>query len=95
VQMLDRILIEQKVKLPLVWRFNSLGAIKQALMSGIGVSVLPEISVKSELSTGSLAGLPWHEKGIVANLLMIWKRDKWIPPVLQAFMDMVREGLAA
>ncbi len=94
VQMLDRILTEQKVKLPLVWRFNSLAAIKQVVTSGMGVAVLPEISVKSELAAGSLAVLPWQEKGIAANLLMIWQKNKWLPPVLQAFMEMVREDLA-
>ncbi|HEX2994655.1 MAG TPA: LysR family transcriptional regulator [Anaerolineales bacterium] len=93
VQMLDRILLEQKVKLSLVWRFNSIGAIKQVLASGIGVSILPEVAVQSELANGSLAVLPWHEGGITANLLMIWQKNKWQPPVLQAFMEMAREGL--
>jgi DNA-binding transcriptional LysR family regulator len=95
VQMLDRILIEQKVKLSPVWRFNSIGAIKQAVLSGIGVTILPEVAVKSELSDGSLVALPWREGGITANLLMIWQKNKWLPPVLQAFMEMVREDLAA
>ncbi|HMB24787.1 MAG TPA: LysR family transcriptional regulator [Anaerolineales bacterium] len=93
VQMLDRILLEQKVKLSLVWRFNSIGAIKQVLASGIGVSILPEVAVQSELANGSLAILPWREGGITANLLMIWQKNKWQPPVLQAFMEMAREGL--
>ncbi len=95
VQMLDRILTERKIHLPQVWRFNSIEAIKQAVMSGIGVAILPEIAVRREVKAGSLAGLPWQEKKVAANLIMIWQRNKWLPPLLRAFMEMVREDLAA
>jgi DNA-binding transcriptional LysR family regulator len=94
VQMLERVLTEQKVRLPLVWRINSLTAIKQIVMNGTGVSVLPEIAVQNEVTDGSLAILPWQESGLItANLLMIWQKNKWLPPVLQAFMHMIREEL--
>jgi DNA-binding transcriptional LysR family regulator len=89
--MLDRILTEQKIHLPQVWRFNSIEAIKQAVMRGIGVAVLPEIAVHRELTEGSLAAIPWNEKKIAAKLLMIWQKNKWLPPLLRAFMEMVRE----
>jgi len=94
VQMLERVLTEQKLKLPLVWRFNSIAAIKQALLSGTGFSVLPEIAVQNEVEQGSLVILPWKEKALItANLLMIWREDKWQSPALRAFMEMVREDL--
>ncbi len=95
VQMLDRILTERKIHLPQVWRFNSIEAIKQAVKAGIGVAVLPEIALQRELADGSLTVLPWHEKKIAASLLMIWQKNKWQPPILRAFMEMVREDLAA
>lgn len=94
VRMLERVLAEQKVELSLVWRFNSIAAIKQVLMSGIGVSVLPEIAVRSEVASGALSVLPWRDGLTAANLLMIWQKNKWLPPILQAFMQMIREDLA-
>jgi DNA-binding transcriptional LysR family regulator len=94
VRMLERVLVEQKVELPLVWRFNSIAAIKQVVMNGMGVSVLPEIVVKSEIAAGTLAALPWRDGPMTANLLMIWQKNKWLPPILQAFMEMIREDLA-
>lgn len=93
-RMLDRILTERKVQLPLIWRFNSLAAIKQVVKSGMGVAVLPKVSVQSELADGSLAVLPWREKGIDSKLLMIWQKNKWLPPILAAFMGMIRDELA-
>ena len=94
MQMLDRVLTEQKVRLAQVWRINSLAAIKQIVMSGTGVSVLPEIAVQNEVTKGNLVVLPWQERGLItANLVMIWQKNKWLPPVLQTFMEMIREDL--
>ncbi len=94
VRMLERILAEQKVELPLVWRFNSMAAIKQVIRKGMGISVLPEIAVESEIADGALAVLPWHGGLTTANLLMICQKNKWLPPTLQTFMQMTREELA-
>lgn len=93
VRLLERILSEQKVELPLIWRFNSIAAIKQMIMNGTGVSVLPEIAVRDEVTAGTLAVLPWRDGLTTANLLMIWQKNKWQPPILQAFMQMIREDL--
>jgi DNA-binding transcriptional LysR family regulator len=94
-QTLERVLIEQKVKIPRVWRFNSIAALKKVLMGGMGFTVLPEIAVREEVSEGKLTILPWNDREVVtANLIMAWQQNKWLPPALKAFMDMAREELA-
>ncbi len=93
VQMLERLLAEQKVELHRVWRLNSISAIKQVLLNGIGISVLPELLVEKELAESRLSALPWQDGPITANLLMIRQRNKWTPPALEAFIGMVRENL--
>lgn len=93
VHLLERILAEQRIRLAQVWHFNSIEAIKQAVKNRIGISVLPEIAVRRELAEGSLAALPWQVEKIAAELLMIWQKNKWQPPLLRAFMGMVREEL--
>jgi len=93
-QTLERVLIEQKVKIPRVWRFNSIAAMKNVLMSGAGFTILPEIAVREEVSAGKLAILPWNDREeVTANLIMAWQQNKWLPPALKAFMDMAREEL--
>jgi DNA-binding transcriptional LysR family regulator len=39
--------------------FASVEAIKQCAMAGLGVTLLPEMAVKTELERGLLAALPW------------------------------------
>jgi DNA-binding transcriptional LysR family regulator len=94
MRMLERLLAEQQVELSLVWRLNSIAAVKQMLVSGIGYSVLPEVVVKNELAAGTLSVLPWRAGLTTANLLMIWQKNKWLPPILKEFMQMVREDLS-
>jgi DNA-binding transcriptional LysR family regulator len=91
VQMLERILTEEKVELSIVLRFNCIDAIKQSMMVGTGIAVLPQIAVKRELAEGRLVELPWLNKPLSASLFMIWQKNKWLPPILEAFMDMTRE----
>jgi len=42
--------------------FDSIEAIKQCAMVGIGIAVLPAIAVATEISLGKLVVLPWREE---------------------------------
>ncbi|GAB6097775.1 hypothetical protein JCM14469_40290 [Desulfatiferula olefinivorans] len=64
---------------------NSLMA---CLKKGIGISLCPEISVRGELSSGSLARLKWPVENMETSVLMIWHNEKWCSPLLKEFMDM-------
>lgn len=95
VQMLEKILTEEKVEPGIILRLNCIEAIKQSVMAGTGIAVLPRIAVHKEITEDLLVELPWMNGLLHANLLMIWQKNKWLPPVLEAFMDMIREFLAA
>lgn len=95
LHLIDRLLLEQKIKFPTVWRFNSIEAIKQTLIRGTGFAVLPEVAVKKELTEGLLKALPWRENTLqMARLWMVWQSEKWLAPALKIFMEMVREDCA-
>jgi DNA-binding transcriptional LysR family regulator len=68
--------------------FNSIEAIKQCVMMGIGMTVIPEMAIKTELAQNRLQVLPWRDDPLETGVLMIRHRDKWISPALQAFMDL-------
>ena len=60
-------------------------------MEGVGISIMPEIAVRGEISKGQLAGLKWVENPLEAVVLMIWHEEKWISPALKSFMNMAEE----
>ncbi len=93
-RILEGFFIEEKIKLTRLLRFNSIEAIKQNMINGIGVAVLPRIAVQDELSKGLLVELPFEKGPLKADMIMIWLKNKWHPPILKAFMDIFIETLS-
>jgi DNA-binding transcriptional LysR family regulator len=91
---LERMITGEKMEPAVILDFNSSEAIKRCVAAGIGITLTPEVAVRDEIRAGRLAVLPWAGEHIEANLMMIWHRDKWISPLLRAFMDTVRETVA-
>ncbi|MBD0254011.1 MAG: hypothetical protein ICV31_05885 [Rubrobacter sp.] len=65
--------------------FQSIEAIKRCVSAGMGVSVLPAVSVETELAAGGLSELRWHEPDRVGTL-MAWNERRWGSPALRAFL---------
>ncbi len=86
----EQILKEEEVGSYNLFEFHSVEVIKRSLITGVGVSVLPEVAVAEEVQRKELAILPWSEGAIEVAILMVWFRDRWISPTLQAFMDVTR-----
>lgn len=89
-RILEDMLRAEGVKPSQVLEFNSLAALKECLAQGLGVSIMPRTSAQGLVARGRLAVLPWIEVGLETAWLMIWHKDKWLSPVLTAFMDAVR-----
>ncbi|MDD2902519.1 MAG: LysR family transcriptional regulator [Syntrophales bacterium] len=87
----EQILTEEKVDSATIIELNSIEAIKQCVIKGIGMTMIPRMSVVHEISQNKLTILRWSEENLETAILMIWHKDKWLSPTLQAFMDTVRE----
>jgi len=90
-RMFERYLAEEGIGSLAILELNSIHAIKKCVMEGVGISIMPVIAVKGEISKGQLSGLQWVENCLEAAVLMIWHEEKWISPALKSFMDMAEE----
>ena len=72
--------------------FNSIEAIKQCVMAGLGIGFLPQVAVAKEIEQEKLCALRW-ERPFKVNTQMIYNREKWHSPVLKAFLKICREFL--
>ena len=90
-RMFERYLAEEGLDSLAILELNSIHAIKKFVMEGVGISIMPEIAVKREISKGQLAAPKWVENSLEAAVLMIWHEEKWISPALKSFMDMAEE----
>ncbi len=72
---------------------SSIETIKQLIMLGLGISMLPRFTVEKELSEGRMHAVCWD--GPIPNykVQILYHKDKWISPILQSFLDATRECL--
>jgi DNA-binding transcriptional LysR family regulator len=71
--------------------FHSIEAIKQSVMAGIGLTLLPLVVVEKEIAQGKLVPLNWVGRDFEVVTQMMWHKDKWLSPALRAFLEVVRE----
>jgi len=91
----ERNLAESGVELADTLEFDSVEAIKQCVIAGMGVAVLPRVSTEAELDRGELAALAWSGQGLEVCTQVAWHKDKWLSPALEAFIIMAREMLGS
>ncbi|MHC1728236.1 MAG: LysR family transcriptional regulator [Syntrophobacteraceae bacterium] len=86
----QRILVEEKIEPATYMEINSIEAIKQCVFKGIGVAMLPLMAVKQEIAQGRMRILPWPQEQLETAILMIRHKDKWLSPILKAFIETMR-----
>src|SRR5580698_5541144 len=90
---LDRALALENIRAANVTEFSSVEALKQCVMLGMGLGLLPAIVVARELRQNRLKALRWAGPSLDIATHILWHRDKWISPAMAAFMDLVKEKL--
>jgi DNA-binding transcriptional LysR family regulator len=89
---LDMQLAAANVRPQHVTEFSSVEAIKQCVIAGMGIGLLPEIVIACEWRKKQFAVLNWDGPMSIATHI-VWHKDKWISPGMQAFLDIVRSRL--
>jgi len=67
-------------------------AVKQAVMAGLGYSIMPLIGIKREIKHGFLEVIPREGLPITTDWKLIWHKEKKPSPVANAFMNFVIEN---
>jgi len=92
-RLFEKILEEKGIPLEATRIFHSVGFLKQCVMAGAGITILPEVAISEEIEKHKLVRLRWEEDNLEVSTLMIWSKGRWVSPTLNAFMEIVRKGL--
>ena len=65
-------------------------AVKQAVVAGLGYSIMPLIGLKNELKNGDLEIIPLRSLPIVTHWNLVWLSAKNLSPVAEAFLDFIQ-----
>jgi len=90
---LDRQMAAQNVRPGNVTEFSSVEAIKQCILAGMGLGLLPAMVVARELRLQQIKALHWAGPSMDISTHILWHKDKWISPAMAAFIDLVKEKL--
>lgn len=79
------ILLDQQIE------FGSMEALKQCVITGIGVAQLPQMTVMQELDAQKVVALPWAGAKIEVATMLAYHKDKWMSSAVKAFVQLTRQ----
>jgi DNA-binding transcriptional LysR family regulator len=82
----EKFLEKNKVKPSKKVEFSSNEALKQAILAGMGISILPLVGMKDQINDGSLQIIPIDELPVVTTWRLVWLKNKSLSPAARAFL---------
>lgn len=86
-QVMERFLESNKLQLVKKMELTSNEAVKQAVIAGLGCSIMPIIGIKNELNNGDLHIIPIKGLPLKSTWSLIWLKQKNLSPVATAFTN--------
>jgi DNA-binding transcriptional LysR family regulator len=71
---------------------GSTAAIKEALLAGLGVSILSRTSIQRELESGALKEVPLRGLKLERDFYQVFHRQRTLSPVSEAFMHFLKHN---
>lgn len=81
---------EQGVQAKMKLQLTSNEAVKQAVIAGLGLSIMPLIGLKNELENGIIKIIPAKNLPIITNWNLIWLKGKKMSPTANAYLEFIR-----
>jgi DNA-binding transcriptional LysR family regulator len=90
-QTMEGFIEKNKISVSKKMELTSNEAVKQALLAGLGYSIMPLIGIKSELHNHELQIIPTKGLPIKTNWSLVWLKGKKHSPVSSAFLDFLKK----
>ncbi|MCF8409152.1 MAG: LysR family transcriptional regulator [Crocinitomicaceae bacterium] len=92
---MEKFLIKNKIVVRKKMELTSNEAVKQAVIAGLGCSIMPLIGIKNELQNGDMQIIPTKGFPIESVWYLIWLKGKKHSPVASSYLSFLeREKLA-
>lgn len=88
---MEAFLNQNSIKTSKKLELTSNEAVKQAVLAGLGYSIMPIIGIKNELIKGSLQIIPVSGFPIRSFWNLIWLKNKNFSPVASAYLSYIKE----
>ena len=88
---MERFIRENNLPVLKKMELTSNEAVKQAVIAGLGSSIMPLIGIKNELSSGELQIVPVKKLPIKTSWHLIWLRNKKFSSAAKAYLEYVKK----
>ncbi|MDQ2644625.1 MAG: LysR family transcriptional regulator [Myxococcota bacterium] len=92
-RVVDRLLKEQGVPVNIVTEFDNIETIKRSVEAGLGVSILPENTVKNETRARTLVALSPSDGPYTRSVGVIHRKDRELSATARAFLELLTSGI--
>lgn len=90
-QTMERFINQNHISVLKKMELTSNEAVKQALLAGLGFSIMPLIGIRNELRNNELQIIPMKGLPIKTNWSLIWLKEKKHSPVSEAFLKFLQK----
>lgn len=87
---MEAFMASHNISTPKKMELTSNEALKQAVLAGLGYSIMPLIGIKNELKNGDLKIIPFKGLPIVTNWHLVWQKSKNLSPTALAFLEFIK-----
>ena len=88
---MEKFILKNKLPVKMKMELTSNEAVKQAVIAGMGFSIMPLIGIKNELNNGELQIIPVKGFPIKSVWNLIWLKDKGFSMVANAFLSYLKQ----
>lgn len=91
--MMEKFIADNQLVVRKKLELTSNEAVKQALMAGLGYSIMPLIGIRNEIQHSDLKIMPVSGLPLQTSWNLIWLKDKQFSPVAQAFINYLEQHM--
>ena len=89
--MIDEVLTAENIQPHATIATNNVQAIKELVISGVGVTILPHSTLDYEVKNNLLTKIPLQGLTPTVSTQIAYHKDKWLSPVLVRFLEEARQ----
>lgn len=94
-EVMEQFLKKHKIKLGKKLELTSNEAVKQAVIAGLGISIMPRIGIRNEIDTGLIKIIPFAGLPLKTTWRLIWLKEKKLSPIAASYLKYLENNLEA
>lgn len=85
-QVMEKFITRNKIKIKKKLELTSNEAVKHAIISGLGYSIMPLIGIRNEIQNGLLKIIPIKGLPLKTTWQLIWLKEKRLTPIAESYL---------